>query len=146
MNVRYLRSGFSFALAHAVEEAGEFLAAAGKTLRWGKDSVNPELPEAEQETNVDWLTREMSDLRCALDRLSVAIAGNEPAANTTPWSTDVELLDDHKVRINILLSTDKGPARGFRPYLDVDLDEAHATELLGKLALALDRRRREAKP
>lgn len=74
MDPKYLREGFDFALGHAIEEAGEFLAAAGKTLRWGAYSVNPDLPVAEQETNADWLEREMADLRGALDRLEHEIA------------------------------------------------------------------------
>lgn len=73
MNSLYLRPGFDFALAHAVEEAGEFLAAAGKSQRWGRLSVNPELPRHEQETNISWLMTEMCDLRGALDRLDAAM-------------------------------------------------------------------------
>jgi len=73
MDPVYLRPGFDFALAHAIEEAGEFLAAAGKTQRWGRDSVNPEIPVDERETNEDWLWREMSDLRGALARLTAAM-------------------------------------------------------------------------
>lgn len=49
MQEKYLRPGFDFALAHAIEEAGEFLAAAGKTQRWGRLSSNPELPPHERE-------------------------------------------------------------------------------------------------
>lgn len=47
---------------------GKMLAALGKTLRWGPQSVNPELPPEEQETNVEWLIREAEDLRAAIDR------------------------------------------------------------------------------
>ena len=54
---------------YAIEEAGEFLHAAGKTIRWGEHSVNPELPLEAQESNLVWLRREMKDLRGALDRL-----------------------------------------------------------------------------
>lgn len=54
-------------LGYLVEECGEVLAAAGKTIRWGLSSVNPELPPEQQETNVDWLLREMDDLGLALD-------------------------------------------------------------------------------
>ncbi len=80
MKPEYLRPGFDFALAHAVEEAGEFLAAAGKTQRWGPRSVNPELPPEYQEENADWLVREMADLRGALDRLDTALAqASEPS-------------------------------------------------------------------
>lgn len=74
MKQQYLFSGFDFALAHAVEEAGEFLAAAGKLMRFGLDSVNPELSPAEQETNLAWLRRELDDLQHALVRLDEAAA------------------------------------------------------------------------
>lgn len=71
---KYLRPGnIDFAAAHVVEECGELTAALGKTQRWGWLSVNPELPEAQQELNVDWVRREMADLRDALDRLDVEI-------------------------------------------------------------------------
>jgi hypothetical protein len=75
MRQEYLRPGFDFALAHSIEEAGEFLAAAGKTQRWGQDSYNPELPPEQRELNRDWLMREMSDLEGALDRLWDALGG-----------------------------------------------------------------------
>src|SRR5688572_3544022 len=42
---KYMRPGLDFAVGKATEEAGEFLAAIGKTLRWGWFSVNPELAE-----------------------------------------------------------------------------------------------------
>ena len=64
-------------LGYLVEECGEVLAAAGKTLRWGSDSVNPELPTSEQETNEDWLLRELHDLQHAIDiiRMHYNLAG-----------------------------------------------------------------------
>lgn len=71
---RFLRPGFDFALWHAVEEAGEFLAAAGKTQRFGRDSYNPLLPHLQRELNEEWLERELNDLRGALNRLSDAMA------------------------------------------------------------------------
>jgi hypothetical protein len=55
-------------LAHIIEEAGEVISAYGKTQRWGEDSVNPLLPKAEQETNFDWLMREIDDLDGAIQR------------------------------------------------------------------------------
>lgn len=73
MDPKYLRPGFDFALAHAIEEAGEFLAAAGKAQRWGPYSSNPELPPEKAESNIDWIARESADLRGALDRLDAAI-------------------------------------------------------------------------
>jgi hypothetical protein len=80
MDAKYLRPGFPFALAHAIEEAGEFLAAAGKTARWGRESYNPELPIAQRETNDQWLRRELDDLRGALDRLEGAMTKESIAA------------------------------------------------------------------
>ena len=74
----FIQPGFDKALAHAIEEAGEFLAAAGKTQRFGAWSVNPLLEPAEQETNADWLAREMGALQVALERL----AGNRTARCT----------------------------------------------------------------
>jgi hypothetical protein len=53
---------FEKLLAHAEEECAEFLAAAAKMRRWGPLSVNPLLPESEQETNIAWVYREMFDV------------------------------------------------------------------------------------
>ncbi|PHR94021.1 MAG: hypothetical protein COA69_00030 [Robiginitomaculum sp.] len=58
-------------LAHVVEECGEALAAAGKCQRWGFNSVNPLLPPKEQETNIEWLFREMDDVRGAINRFTL---------------------------------------------------------------------------
>ncbi len=86
-------------LGYLVEECGEVLAAAGKTLRWGQDSNNPEclrcgasvmdprhgkmaggyweasdhafLPQPE--TNRQWLLRELSDLEGAIARVREAL-------------------------------------------------------------------------
>lgn len=68
MDQKYMRPGLSFAMGKAIEEAGEFLAALGKTQRWGFYSTNPELGP-ESEINANWIAREMSDLRDALDNL-----------------------------------------------------------------------------
>lgn len=70
---RFLQDGFDKRLSHLIEECGETLAAAGKLQRWGAHSVNPLLPESEQETNLVWLRDEMDDLRQAIDRLDEAI-------------------------------------------------------------------------
>lgn len=66
---KYMRPGLNFAVGKAVEELGELQAALGKTLRWGWDSYNPELPAAERETNEEWVRREIADVRGALDNL-----------------------------------------------------------------------------
>ena len=60
-------------LGYLVEECGEVQAAVGKTIRWGLDSTNPELPESERETNRDWILRELKDLRGAIERAEVAL-------------------------------------------------------------------------
>lgn len=54
-------------LGKLVEECGEVLAAVGKTQRWGLDSVNPELPPEKQETNRDWILRELQDLKLSIE-------------------------------------------------------------------------------
>lgn len=56
-------------LGYLIEECGEVLAAAGKTLRWGLDSVNPEIPPQERVTNEEWLCAEMDDLEGAITRM-----------------------------------------------------------------------------
>ena len=53
-------------LGYLIEECGEVLAAAGKTIRWGLNSVNPELPPDEAETNSEWIIRELKDLKRAI--------------------------------------------------------------------------------
>jgi NTP pyrophosphatase (non-canonical NTP hydrolase) len=70
----FLQKGFTKQLAHVVEECGEVLAAAGKTQRWGPFSVNPLIPKEQQETNLDWLDRELIDLEQAIGRLRATIA------------------------------------------------------------------------
>lgn len=66
---RFLQKGFDKKLSHFIEECGEALAAAGKLQRWGKDSFNPLLLEKDQETNIDWLKREIKDVKEAICRL-----------------------------------------------------------------------------
>ena len=73
MDAKYIRHDFESCLGHLIEECGEVMAAAGKTVRFGRGSVNPELPISKRETNVDWLSREMIDLEGAIARMKVAI-------------------------------------------------------------------------
>lgn len=74
---RFLQNGFEKNLSHAIEECGEFLAAAGKTQRWGVHSSNPiysTAPDGSRgEANSHWLWREMQDLQAALKRLKKAM-------------------------------------------------------------------------
>ena len=53
-------------LGYLIEECGELVSALGKTIRWGLDSFNPELPPEEQETNREWILREIKDVRRAI--------------------------------------------------------------------------------
>ena len=66
---KYMRPGLEFAVGKAVEELGELQSALGKTLRWGWQSYNPELPPARRERNEAWVRREIADVRGALDNL-----------------------------------------------------------------------------
>ncbi len=70
-NPKYLRGGYSFAVGRLVEELGELQAALGKTLRWGPESYNPELPEGDREANEDWVRREIEDVRSAIENYLV---------------------------------------------------------------------------
>lgn len=79
MQEQYIRNDHQSILAHLVEECGEVQQAAGKSLRWGLDSVNPELPEDEQETNRDWLEREIKDLEFVIVRVKERILGHASA-------------------------------------------------------------------
>jgi hypothetical protein len=62
---------------YLIEEAGEVLAAAGKTLRWGELSTNPEIPSHQRTTNVAWLRAEMEDLKGAITRMEKWLDDNE---------------------------------------------------------------------
>lgn len=66
---KYMRPGLNFAVGKTIEELGELAAALGKTLRWGWQSCNPELPPEERETNASWVRREIVDVRGALYNL-----------------------------------------------------------------------------
>jgi NTP pyrophosphatase (non-canonical NTP hydrolase) len=69
MHEKYLRDDPLSRLAHVVEECGELLSAIAKAQRFGLDSVNPELPGAEQETNRHWINREADDVLAAITRI-----------------------------------------------------------------------------
>jgi len=56
------------ALGKFIEECGECLAAAGKTIRFGWQSFNPE-DFSTRERNEAWLRREIADLEEAIARL-----------------------------------------------------------------------------
>jgi NTP pyrophosphatase (non-canonical NTP hydrolase) len=75
MKARYKPQTTDQKLGYLVEECGEVLAAVGKTQRWGLDSTNPEIPESEQETNRDWILRELDDLENAVTLVRAALRG-----------------------------------------------------------------------
>jgi len=68
MKAEYEPKSYMQVLGYLVEECGEVQAAVGKTLRWGPDSVNPELPKRKQESNRVWVLRELKDLEGAIAR------------------------------------------------------------------------------
>lgn len=59
-------------------------------------------------------------------------------------SASAELGDDGLIEVTIYETRDGGPVKHFTPADFLLLDEAHATELLGTLALALEKRRQQA--
>ena len=79
---RFVRPGYTHAVGMLVEELGELVEqlavlqirfsklhkALGKMIRHGPESINPLLPVEEQETNGDWIEREMSDVEGAIAR------------------------------------------------------------------------------
>jgi NTP pyrophosphatase (non-canonical NTP hydrolase) len=91
---RFLQEGFDKKLAHLVEECGEVLAAAGKTQRWGLECVNPLLPVEEQETNRNWLLREIKDLQATASRLLVEM-GEENLEEKYYNAVDEDLILSH---------------------------------------------------
>jgi NTP pyrophosphatase (non-canonical NTP hydrolase) len=78
-------------LAYLIEECGEVLAAAGKSMRWGYAAANPELPDEAQETNAAWLRRELADLQYAISLVYPDIIDHPvlpDEARETLWSHD----------------------------------------------------------
>lgn len=56
-------------LVRLMEEAGEVIQAASKTLRWGWQSGNPNIPYEMRKTNREYLRGECDDLRKIANRL-----------------------------------------------------------------------------
>jgi len=67
-------SSFKKKMGYLIEECGEVLQAAGKSERWGLDSVNPEIPPEQQIKNGKWLRAELADLKAAIDLMDNALA------------------------------------------------------------------------
>ena len=69
MHEAFLQEGLENKLNHFIEECGEAVAIAGKTLRWGLESTNPLLPIEQQETNKTRLEEEVGDVIFTAKRL-----------------------------------------------------------------------------
>jgi hypothetical protein len=65
-------------MGEAVATIGNALAAIGKTQRRGWNSVNPELPVHAQETNMEWVMRELGDVERAIVAFRSIVAGVMP--------------------------------------------------------------------
>lgn len=78
MKERYRPETTDQKLGYLTEECGEVLAAVGKARRWGLESVNPELPPEQQETNRDWILRELNDLELAIMLVRQDLKENHP--------------------------------------------------------------------
>jgi len=89
-DTRFLQHGFDNQLAHFIEEAGEALAAAGKTQRWGANSVNPLIPLEDTERNADWLWRELLDVQQTISRLRATMFWTGMVTDHTPARSAVE--------------------------------------------------------
>ena len=77
------------AIAHLAEELNEAATACAKGLRFGLQSVNPELPPSEQENNFLWMRREIKDVvraYVAVDALCAAEGYLEPGELTEDLS------------------------------------------------------------
>jgi hypothetical protein len=119
-----------------IEECGEALAAAGKTVRFGWDSVNPDLPSHAQETNRDWLHREIDDLEESIQMLK-ASQGWQMHAVAPPLAGDIQ-----KLRKKIAAITCSGCAAAMevitKPCNSCTLNgiHHHQRDLYGLLAFA----------
>jgi hypothetical protein len=84
MDDRYKQEELKKRFDHAVEECAEFISAYAKMSRWGAFSYNPELPKELRETNIDWVYREMQDVREAFDRMQELNWTNEALEEAFP--------------------------------------------------------------
>lgn len=75
MKPEYMPRTLSEKFGKLIEECGEVMAAVGKTMRWGLEGVNPELPASPpRETNREWILREMADVEESIAIVRAAIA------------------------------------------------------------------------
>src|ERR1700734_3366448 len=81
---KYMRPGLDLAVGNAIEKCGELCAALGKTIRWGWDRYDPEIPPSERESNRDWVLRKLIDAVGALTHLENEIARSRPDPQPRP--------------------------------------------------------------
>lgn len=67
-------------LGFLAEECGEVIQIVGKSLRFGLDSSNKELPEHERVKNTDLILKELRDLKQAIGFVEEMIDGDETAS------------------------------------------------------------------
>ena len=97
MHERYRSRSAKQALGHVIEEMGEALAAAGKTMRWGPRSSNPELPFEQREINMAWLLRELKDVENAITAFRELVdQGPVDAIRIWQLQVDSELKERHQ--------------------------------------------------
>lgn len=93
---KYMRPGLEFATGKLVEELGELQAALGKSMKWGFEGYNPELPVDQRELNVDWVLREIKDVQEAIGNFQRELARKWPSrsiqVNPTPQSISISTL------------------------------------------------------
>ncbi len=111
MDKRYLQKGFNKQLSHVIEECGEVLSAAGKLQRWGKDSVNPLLSPEDQESNIDWLMREINDLEQTIARfkntvLEAGYVDLVESSEADDYYSILNRISDHLVKLDAVLKPD----------------------------------------
>lgn len=133
MKPQYEPKSIQQALGYLVEEAGEVQAAVGKSLRWGLDSVNPELPPSQQERNGFWILRELRDLEGAIKRVRAFLADadfGDPQEEAPGWHPTSELPPDGRV---VLVAGDGFMATAFRiddGWFQTDCDTADGEQSL----------------
>ena len=70
----YESTNLTQSIAHLAEEASELATACNKAIRWGLQSYNPELPEDERISNLEWIEAEFKDVKEAHKKLQSFIS------------------------------------------------------------------------
>ena len=109
-------------IGYLIEECGELLAAVGKTIRWGLDSCNPELPPEERETNRQWVLRELDDVRRAVELAGPALESADEEW-TLVWSRA------HCLRVGLVYTQEATTLEDARARAQefLDADDAEVT-------------------